>query len=417
MTTSYQLRPIPLTNVKSTGVFQYATGGFQTHGQNMRSRKELFGERNENWKKSVERHENASTNLVAYRDTIGFRRFCFAKKRKKADTIANAHMRKTLFFYGVIPCFLDPNQTTYTAASGLSAEAYSRTFVKHMSKMRSEFRALTTAGEMRQTLTMLRSPFRTLLNSLEGYHTLNYKRARKLRMRGTAQAQATWHKLAADSWLEYSWGLKPLLSDIEGYADSFLACYEPYRTVMTTKARKVTTSPYDTGSVSYDVWRVRSRGGIEAEAGHSITSCLETQPTSSFQAYHKGLSFHDILPTAWELVPFSCLFDYVIPIGSYLDAYATWSGAPILWSTKTERLLVKTRGTSVLSTDLSASGQYLPPTGVVSSTFFATSRRISRVASFDIEPVFYPSVDFIEKFSLTRGLNMASILRNLLSYR
>jgi len=417
MTIPYTQVKIPLSTFQS-----YATATNAVSGQPVpvtspiRERLELNGEKNPEWKRSVVKHENASTPLTAYHEQAGKLVPVFAYARRK-NKVGVEHLKSVIYFSGVIPRGLDYSAINWNQAWTLSGPAYSKAFQKLMSKMRGDFRALTTAGEMKEALRMLRSPFATLARKLDGVHDRNIKHFRKYRLRGTVKAQASWNLIAAEAWLEFNFGLSPLLQDIENAADTFITCFDDHRKVVTAKARKIIRDPY-IAETGYDFWRFETRGDKVSEVGWSITSCTVTRPQERPTIYNSGLSIADLVPTAWELVPFSFIFDYFIPLGSYLDAQATWVGAPIVWSTATERSLVKVVGSSRVFTDPSPiSGAYHPPLGRCVTTTFHSSKRIVRQPNVVIEPRFHPSVDFVEKFNMSRGLNLASLTRALVGYR
>lgn len=115
-------------------------------------------------------------------------------------------------------------------------------------------------------------------------------------------------KDVAGRWLELQYGWKPLISDIYESAKAYEALTKPPRTNrLSVSVRKVT--PWDS-SVSPTLFTFK--GNIEERVRY-IYEMTETLSAP------RSLGLMDPATVAWELVPYSFVVDWFIPIGSYLE--------------------------------------------------------------------------------------------------
>lgn len=167
------------------------------------------------------------------------------------------------------------------------------------------------------TLIEIKDLKRQLRRSLYG---LGRKRRRDL----TKQFLAS----VSNRWLEWSFGVQPILLDIESAAEAFL---KPRREVRTVRASGLKQNPYWRGIsigvlphnvASYLVdrrhirqWKVRCIGAVVAEYPGE-----NNQLEGSAERY--GLSFREFLPSMWELTPWSWVSDYFVNVNGVLNALA-----------------------------------------------------------------------------------------------
>lgn len=121
---------------------------------------------------------------------------------------------------------------------------------------------------------------------------------------------------AAGVWLEYSYAVRPLLADVYG-AMSALEKRHQRPTIVERQARSsheydaaIATSGVSAGGCDYE-WAFR--GTLTAR--HVIS--FEIANPFTYSLSQLGLT--NPLNVAWELVPFSFVVDWFIPIGSFFD--------------------------------------------------------------------------------------------------
>lgn len=168
-----------------------------------------------------------------------------------------------------------------------------------------DFNAGVFLGEGHQALRMIGDSAFKLAKSLRCFRKGNFRGASAALTGRTTDPKTG---KVASNWLELQYGWLPLLSDVHGGAE-FLAHHlnTPLQvTVRAVRSRKSTWND----SVPDDSWpdsqTVRSRKSIKAVLKEKDVAQLA------------GLT--DPLAIAWELVPYSFVVDWFIPIGEWLSA-------------------------------------------------------------------------------------------------
>lgn len=126
----------------------------------------------------------------------------------------------------------------------------------------------------------------------------------------------------AENWLEMQYGWKPLLMDIEGSqaAISTLTLGETPVTTATASARMY----LETNTA---VLHGSRQKGTEIEFLESIVKIgLNYRIGNEMQAFLAQTGFTNPLNLAWEVLPFSFVADWFIPIGPYLETLSAWDG-------------------------------------------------------------------------------------------
>lgn len=132
------------------------------------------------------------------------------------------------------------------------------------------------------------------------------------------------------SWLEYQYGWLPLLSDIYGLSN-FLKrlASQPPKTMRVV--REVSSGYPPPASISNIAVNYRAEG--ESKVGCKVI--LYASVDSYFLSLLKGLGLTNPLLIAWELIPFSFVLDWVLPIGTWLQALGAPIGLDFLSGTST----------------------------------------------------------------------------------
>lgn len=170
----------------------------------------------------------------------------------------------------------------------------------------SDFNAGVFLGEGHQVLRMIGDSALKIAKSLRCLKKGNLRGA-SVALTGKAYDPKTGK--VANNWLELQYGWLPLLSDVHGGA-LFLAHHlnTPLQTTVrvnrSQKAEMRETSSQ--AGNSPDISRIHSRGYIKAILKEKDVAQLS------------GLT--DPVSIAWELVPYSFVVDWFIPIGSWLSA-------------------------------------------------------------------------------------------------
>lgn len=171
-------------------------------------------------------------------------------------------------------------------------------------------------SELEKTADMFHRPFAEANKLLRKMYQF-----RKLRIGKTSLSLA---KASASTWLEYRYGWKPLILDSQ-------AIYKELREKHTTLMRRTLVAR---ASEKYDRTTVRpftdaNDGGILLSGSATIADSLVVSAGVRFTLDENEMSrvarimggrTSDILPTIWELTPYSFVADWFANIGDFLQA-------------------------------------------------------------------------------------------------
>jgi len=169
-------------------------------------------------------------------------------------------------------------------------------------------------GEGSQTTKMFRDSGMQLIQSLLAAYHGNW--AAVARILGLSKAQILSGRFPANKWLEYQYGWKPLMSDLYTAQQKVHEDFENDRLV-TGKATSGASRTIATG-------RYGGNGLFKQEIGFKTGLVARVSRAGLQQANSWGLV--NPLSIAWELVPFSFVVDWVMPIGNTLSALTATAG-------------------------------------------------------------------------------------------
>nr|UJQ85047.1 MAG: hypothetical protein 1 [Leviviridae sp.] len=203
----------------------------------------------------------------------------------------------------------------------------------------STFSGATFLGELRKTVHMIRHPASSL-----GEYTRSYlTRMSKLRR---TMPRKNFSKVLSETWLEYSFGVAPLVNDIFNIAEASIRRFEPC-------IIRLSASGFDATATS--TWTAHSGGVTSFVIGypkstihickHTTTIGVNRELTQGTTALERiveygNFNLSDIVPTAWELLPFSFLIDYFSNIGDILSA-ATMSFSSLRWTSQSSKQITQ----------------------------------------------------------------------------
>lgn len=211
------------------------------------------------------------------------------------------------------PLGLQPNAIGITGITGhtYSVETALRdlVLVKAFAKLNSPetFDGGVFLAELAETISMLRNPLRGVVHLLQ---------SRKFR------DPVKLSKAGADTWMEFRYGIRPLVSDIASIARAFhKKDVRIERTLYTKRSglEKSFTTSRDVGSVIGSLivnWHEYANHTVKYNAGVSYHK-LDNIPNL---AYSLGLSVEHLPSILWEKVPLSFVADWFYGIGDWLRA-------------------------------------------------------------------------------------------------
>lgn len=181
--------------------------------------------------------------------------------------------------------------------------------------------AKTTIAMIAQSMDRLVRAYRALFRSKnphEAYRIL-YGKHRRYRHSHT--------KTAANLWLEWFYGWYPLLMDIWGGVETLRNGFRTKEQIFSVTSmrsqefsgEKLTLSP------------VAARSNTRSESNNDVvraSSKVKLWGRVLFSEFHvaASLGVNNPASVAWELVPYSFVIDWLIPIGEWLEALSATSG-------------------------------------------------------------------------------------------
>jgi hypothetical protein len=214
------------------------------------------------------------------------------------------------------------------------------------SKLRvTDFNALVTLAELPKTLELVATSAVRLASAMKSIKRFDGKglaKALQLTKRGRTRANKAIRRnkdrymaprnrnfkdYASNTWLEVTYGWKPLLYDVEDGLAAFTALLEANDADFHIRARRNFQD-------SVDNW-----GTGNATVKHKATA----QITGEFQVIDpqlrnfSGIGLTSLSSVVWELIPYSFVVDWFVPIGSYFEAMSAMEGVKFLSGSQTSQ--------------------------------------------------------------------------------
>lgn len=194
-----------------------------------------------------------------------------------------------------------------------------------------DFNLAVNAAQGKQLVNMVALNLRKLTRSLVALRHGKFDVA--ARQLGVSPKKNTSLKTTDISgrWLELQYGWLPVLSDTFEAAKAFEAISNGPRTMRVSAAAKRGDRSKETNGIVQWSWDSRSSYRISLEMTEEM-------------AAERQLGLFDPLSVAWEIVPYSFVIDWFLPIGTYLSVLAQlphlkgryliterrWRGGPLL---------------------------------------------------------------------------------------
>jgi hypothetical protein len=195
-------------------------------------------------------------------------------------------------------------------------------FISDYRSKRTKFQSGVFLGEFVKTVQMISSPAKALRKGIDSYYRTVKKRLKKSKPKGRRKDDLELRKrIIQDTWLEYVYGWRPLTRDILDASN--LAASSPDEVYQDLRGgAKITASNVHDQhrNAHFHVGYLAKTEGYVVVAYKGAIRASVTPPPFSEQL---GLSWSNVLPTAWELIPYSFLVDYFTNIGAIIEAIST----------------------------------------------------------------------------------------------
>jgi len=159
-------------------------------------------------------------------------------------------------------------------------------------------------------------------------------RARRFRASGGDMRQ-----FAANTWLEYSYGWKPLIQDVYAQAENLSQILLSNENVLCTiRSSARTQRTYNETITPNGLWQHRKEVTTTRRVRYTVRYAIPNGANSVGNVF--GLQNPALV--AWELVPFSFVADWFLPIGNFLEGITAWNGLVFHSGSKTETIEYRT---------------------------------------------------------------------------
>lgn len=135
-------------------------------------------------------------------------------------------------------------------------------------------------------------------------------------------------KTFSERWLEFHYGWLPLYSDVYGMLAA-METFAPQPWVRATASRTLSSMETFSGS------GYKARSTVTAKQRVTIAARVKVVDWDAIKLHEYGVIGPQAFVSAWELVPFSFVVDWFIPVGAYLEAKSALSGVKLEESSTT----------------------------------------------------------------------------------
>jgi hypothetical protein len=322
-------------------IARYSFNEYRTTGDNL-----------PDWKERIRDGQDATTSLVGAR--------YYAKKRKKGllhyelgpNAVAAMNHREGDLEWTPL--------ATYTEDVALEERVLNEAkilFLRKALDITKEFQSGVFLGELREVLSMIVNPAKSFRKGIDDYVTDVRIKARKMaagrklstltldpcrsKLKNGAYVQSCSHlqEMLADTWLEFSFGAQPLVSDIE-HAMAALSRYNNKfhhkSKIVRAFAKEINEKRAKPVKRTVGYLYYYSQMGTKLEYMEIFRGSVLCEPVSrlGMAADLAGFTLSDFLPSVYELIPYSWLLDYFTNIGAIITAYSN-QNLRLAWTNKT----------------------------------------------------------------------------------
>lgn len=319
-----------------TGATLPCTGstGTVTYPQNLVLTRWRDGGSTPMFRSLISRGAPATNGLLAYKQTYVYQPGLIELEIVQGSC-PNVGKKLTVSHYG--ESFVLPSNTP--VPTSLIADAKNSAAIGIRKKILSQqqsFSGLTFLGELREALQLIKNPGKAAFDYTHQYLRNQQRLKRRLRKKDFGPA-------LAESWLEFSFGIAPLLNDVNEIASASISRINDSKFIrlsFTGDAESSTStvaSGSSPGSATQTNWSEDTV--VKAKCRYIVgyrVSVSGPGPALSNIIQMGGFNLTNIIPTAWELLPWSFFIDYFSNVGDVIQSNLV-SLEGVAWTNYTER--------------------------------------------------------------------------------
>jgi hypothetical protein len=207
---------------------------------------------------------------------------------------------------------------------GVPSELWNNSLIKARNKVKSQDVNLAQAfGEHAQTAGLVADSLERVAKMYRAFRQGNLIELRRYFQYGSVRRM---RKDFLRSWLEFQYGVKPLLSDIHGAVTALdQKSHDQY--MVTVKAKSSVNQSGEVDWATNTNTAVQGHYRLKVQATHGVYTRIDVCPDNHALMTAASLGFTNPAQLAWEFLLFSFVVDWAYPLGSYfsqLDALVGW---------------------------------------------------------------------------------------------
>lgn len=248
-----------------------------------------------------------------------------------------------------------PDPGTISHLTVNAAEARNAALVKIHKRIKAREEAFNSApflAELRETLQMIVRPADALRNGITDY-LKSVRKKKNVWLRGVPERKQSsiFRRAVAGSWLEFSFGWSPTISDVVSGAEALARFVDEtnngkFRDYVRLQASGRSVNSMDLGTSRQwpGAWQelaVEQSWSTQRTVKYVVGHLLDVSAYASGSASHFGALFgvnnwRNIVLGAYEVIPFSWLADYFWNVNDMLEVWATPT-VGVQWVVETTR--------------------------------------------------------------------------------
>lgn len=137
------------------------------------------------------------------------------------------------------------------------------------------------------------------------------------------QQESRFTDFAAKTWLEYTYGWKPLLKDVHDHAVALEKTANEHGLLMRTAVATAKTEREKSRVVFVDANRIKAT--CKTWSTRRLRVVVDYKLPTGVVSVANTFGLTDPLSVAWEVVPFSFIVDWFYPIGKFLEGISSYN--------------------------------------------------------------------------------------------
>lgn len=271
-----------------------------------------------NWRKIIAEGGNATTNMSGTR-------WNFAQTPANLQASINAiqspayYDSQTTVVGNILPTSVPGTYPTLLLSSFHAQNLALTRYYQNLAGIHSRFQGGVLSGELRETLSMIRHPAKAFRNGIGHYLGFLRKNAGRVAKRQRPS-------FIRKTWLEYSFGWKPLINDCDSAIQAFYQSkwahpiFEMVKGTARDRMQQITEQAIsiNIGAGHY----IKGAHRAEEECYTKYFGIYRSDGRGIPDSHAYGFSPWEFVPTLYELLPYSFLVDYFSNIGGILSSWS-----------------------------------------------------------------------------------------------